>query len=79
MSKLLLVDDDPVIAEIYRRKLAQQNFQVEVAPDGLAAMKVLPEFKPEIVVLDIMMPKFSGLEVLNPWEILRLCRRTRKV
>jgi CheY-like chemotaxis protein len=65
MSKILLVDDDAVIAEIYRRKVTKQNFQVAVALDGLAAMKILSEFKPDLVVLDMMMPKFGGSDVLK--------------
>ena len=65
MTKILLVDDDPVILDIYRKKLQQQGYEVSVAEDGLAAMKALPIFRPSLVVLDIMMPKFSGLEVLD--------------
>ena len=79
MSKLLLVDDDAVIVEIYRRKLAQRDFQVEVAPDGLAAMKMLAELKPDLVVLDMMMPKFSGSEVLKYIRSQPNLRTTRVV
>ena len=65
MKSILFVEDDPVIADIYRRKLVQQGYQVDVAGDGLVAMKMLHQFPPDLVVLDIMMPKFSGLEVLD--------------
>lgn len=65
MKSILLVEDDPVIAEIYRRKLAQEGYQVSLAGDGLVAMKMLHQSPPDLVVLDIMMPKFSGLEVLD--------------
>jgi two-component system, OmpR family, alkaline phosphatase synthesis response regulator PhoP len=64
MKKVLLVDDDAVILQIYRQKL-QQVFLFETASDGLEAMKKMHSFKPDVVVLDIMMPKFNGLEVLN--------------
>jgi two-component system alkaline phosphatase synthesis response regulator PhoP len=64
MKKVLLVDDDPLILQIYRPKL-QQVFLFDTATDGLEAMKKLQSFKPDVVVLDIMMPKFNGLEVLN--------------
>ncbi len=65
MKSILIVEDDPVIAEVYRRKLAKAGYQVDVAGDGLVAMKMLHVSPPDLVVLDIMMPKFNGLEVLN--------------
>src|SRR5258708_17153831 len=65
MKKILLVDDDEVIAAIYVRGFTKAGFAVERAKDGLEAMKLLTETKPDVVVLDLMMPKFSGVDVLN--------------
>jgi CheY-like chemotaxis protein len=65
MKKILFVEDDAVVARIYSQKLAAAGFEVLVAEDGLVAVKTLPEFKPDLVVLDLMMPKFSGLDVLR--------------
>lgn len=65
MSRVLLVDDDPIILRIYRRGLTAQGLEVETAEDGLAALKALRASKPDIMVLDLMMPKFSGAEVLK--------------
>ena len=66
MKKILLVDDDPVVAEAYRKTLLEAGFQVDIASDGLVAMKkLLDSTPPDVVVLDVMMPKFSGLEVLK--------------
>jgi CheY-like chemotaxis protein len=65
MKKILLVEDDAVVVEIYRKKFLREGFQVEVAEDGLVAMKTLPLVKPDLVVLDLMMPKFNGADVLN--------------
>src|SRR5258708_28479124 len=65
MSKILLVDDDEVVVEAYRMKLAQQGFEVLTASDGLAAGNSLQASKPEVVVLDLMMPKFNGFVVLK--------------
>jgi twitching motility two-component system response regulator PilH len=65
MKKILLVEDDAVVVEIYRKKFMREGFQVEVAEDGLVAMKVLPQFMPDLVVLDLMMPKFNGADVLK--------------
>jgi len=65
MKRILLVDDDPVIRLTYRNKLADAGFEVDIAADGLIAMKLLHSAKPDLMVLDVMMPKFSGLEVLK--------------
>lgn len=65
MNKILLVDDDALVVEIYRKRMTHFGYEVVVAPDGLAAMKALHEARPQFVVLDIMMPKFNGWEVLN--------------
>src|SRR5882672_1356860 len=66
MKLILMVDDDAVIVQIYRRKFLQAGFDVEVAADGLAAMKLLSSgVKPDVVVLDLMMPKMSGVDVLK--------------
>jgi CheY-like chemotaxis protein len=65
MQKIVLVEDDPLIARIYRRKLEDAGFQVLVAGDGLSALKLLPEFMPELIVLDIMLPKLNGVDVLK--------------
>ena len=65
MIKVLLVDDDPFVLRVYQRGLAQQGMEVELAGGGLAAIKALRQSKPNIVVLDVMMPNFSGIEVLK--------------
>ena len=65
MNRILLVDDDPVIRLIYRNKLVDAGFHVDIASNGLGAMKLLNSAPPDVLVLDMMMPKFSGLEVLR--------------
>ena len=64
-KRVLLVDDDPLVLRIYGSSLSSQGLSVETATDGLAAMKALRTVKPHVVVLDLMMPKFSGVEVLK--------------
>lgn len=63
--RILLVDDDAVIVRIYRKQLSDWGFDVDVAEDGLAALRGISTNKPDLIVLDVMMPKFSGVEVLN--------------
>jgi len=65
MKRILLVDDDPVILLVYREKLLDAGFHVDIAMDGLVAMKLLHSAPPDVVVLDMMMPQFNGLEVLK--------------
>jgi CheY-like chemotaxis protein len=64
-SRVLLVDDDPIIVRIYQNGLTRLGFEVTAAVNGLAAMQALRDSTPDVVVLDLMMPKFSGAEVLR--------------
>lgn len=64
-TRILFVEDDPIVARIYSGKLAAADFDVTVAVDGEAAIQRLAELKPDLVVLDLMIPKTNGLEVLR--------------
>ena len=61
----LVVDDEPKIRDLARRYLEADGFQVLEAADGEAALTVMAETKPDIVVTDIMMPVLNGLELLR--------------
>src|SRR5437660_1823770 len=65
MSTIHLVDDDAFIVEAYSRKLLQGGFEVETAGGGAAAQEALLRAKPEVVVLDLMLPQFNGFELIN--------------
>jgi CheY-like chemotaxis protein len=65
MTRILLVDDDAVTLEAYRSRLSNSGLEVSSARDGIAALKQLHDLRPDLVVLDLMMPKFSGFEVLR--------------
>jgi len=77
--KILVVDDDAFIVEAYSRKLRQSGFEVESAGDGQAAIKLLPQMKPEIVVLDLMLPKMNGFELLKYVRAQPELKKTRVV
>jgi chemosensory pili system protein ChpA (sensor histidine kinase/response regulator) len=62
---ILYVEDDPVMLMAYRHRLEGEGFSVESAKDGLEAMKVLLHLVPDLVVLDLMLPRFDGAEVLK--------------
>lgn len=62
---ILYVEDDPVVLMAYRHRLEAEGYSVESARDGLEAMKILLRLVPDLVVLDLMLPKFDGAEVLK--------------
>jgi DNA-binding response OmpR family regulator len=61
--RVLVVDDERSIVDFIRLGLQYEGFVVQTAPDGQAALRLISEFKPHVVVLDIMMPKLDGLQV----------------
>ncbi|PIV43615.1 MAG: response regulator [Candidatus Nealsonbacteria bacterium CG_4_10_14_0_2_um_filter_40_15] len=65
MQNILLVEDDPFLIDIYTTKLKESGFSVEVANDGEVALRKARENKPDLVILDIVLPQIDG------WEILR--------
>jgi CheY-like chemotaxis protein len=65
MKKILFVEDDVLIARVYSQKLVAEGFEVILAQDGLEAVQRLREVKPDLVVLDLLMPKLTGVDVLK--------------
>lgn len=62
---VLIIEDEPAIAQMYQMKLELADYHVETAPDGKTGLKIIDGNKPDLVLLDIMMPHMSGDEVLN--------------
>jgi DNA-binding response OmpR family regulator len=62
-QRILVVDDERSITDFIRLGLQYEGFQVKTAADGQAALRLISEFKPHVVVLDVMMPKLDGLAV----------------
>ena len=65
MKKIVVVEDQPVLASIYRAKFAAEGFHVDVATDGEAALEVIQRAHPDLVLLDLMLPKIKGVDVLK--------------
>lgn len=65
MKRILLIEDDPFLVEIYATKFKESGFVIEVAKDGNQAISMLQESKPDLVLLDIVMPKMDGFEFLR--------------
>jgi DNA-binding response OmpR family regulator len=60
---ILIVDDEPTIVEVVELYLRREGFEVQTAVDGLAALKAVQQQRPDLIVLDLMLPGMSGLEL----------------
>lgn len=65
MKKIVIIEDDMVVANIYRNKFNVDGFQVELATDGPSGFELVKKFQPDIVLLDLMLPTVSGVELLK--------------
>lgn len=65
MAKILLVDDDPLLVRMYQKKLENDGYEVIIADDGDVALTKIGESRPDLILLDIMMPKVNGFQVLE--------------
>jgi CheY-like chemotaxis protein len=74
--RVLFVEDDPAVAHMYKLKLELDGYAVDVAGDGVQAMEMATGNPPDLIFLDIRLPKMDGLSVL---EALRKNERTRRV
>ena len=73
MTRVLVVDDDPGIVKVVRAYLEREGFQVLVAFDGKKAMHIFRHDKPDLVVLDLMLPEMDG------WDVCRALRKESEV
>jgi CheY-like chemotaxis protein len=65
MKTILYVEDNAIVVQAYKGVLTRAGFNVDVADDGLVAMKKLAMGSPDLVLLDLMMPKINGTDVLK--------------
>ncbi len=64
-TKILLIEDDPFLSSMYSTKFEMENFAVLAAVDGEKGLKLALSEQPDIILLDIIMPKMNGFEVLE--------------
>lgn len=62
-TRILIVDDEPKIAESLNYTFEKEGFEVDIASDGLEALDKFKSFMPDLIVLDLMMPKLNGIDV----------------
>ncbi len=74
--KILIVDDDIALCDLYKATLESQGYEVEIATGGEEALTKSLSFKPDLILLDIMMPQIHGLHVL---DILKATPETKDV
>ncbi len=64
-KSILIIEDEEIIRDILKRKLEENDYNVEVAGDGEEGLQKMKEILPDIILLDIVMPKMDGIEVLE--------------
>jgi CheY-like chemotaxis protein len=65
MPKILLIEDEEIMIDLLERKLAQEGYELSVARDGEEGLKLMREIWPDLVLLDIILPKMGGFDVLK--------------
>ena len=64
LKRLLVIDDDDSLGDLFRLEMQQEGFSVEQATDGLKGLAKVPIFKPDVIVLDLLMPNLNGFDTL---------------
>lgn len=76
MAKVLVVEDDKFLTSAYRAKLTKSGFEVQVASDGEEALQILLTFEPNIILLDLVMPRKDGFATLPEIRAMEKFRTT---
>ena len=73
MKKILLIEDDPFLIDIYTTRLKEEGFKIDVARDGKTALDKIKKTIPDLLILDIILPKVDG------WDLLEKVRKDPKL
>lgn len=68
MAKILLIEDDEIISGMYKTKLVQDGYELVLASNGIDALEMVEVEKPDIILLDIIMPGLDGFSVLEDFR-----------
>lgn len=69
MAKVLIVEDDPLMSRMYQKIFAFEKYEVEMAANGEDGLEKAKKTMPTIILLDVMMPKMNGLQVLDKLKV----------
>jgi CheY-like chemotaxis protein len=64
-KKILLIEDEQLMIDLLERKLIQEGYEVSVAKDGVEGLEKMQEARPDLILLDIIMPRMGGFEVME--------------
>lgn len=64
-KKILIVEDEKLVSDLLQRKLTKEGYEVSVAFDGEEGLKMMKKARPDLILLDIVMPKMGGFEVME--------------
>jgi CheY-like chemotaxis protein len=65
MQKVLVVEDEQLVSRMFEKTLAGEGFEVKVAGNGEDGIKIMKSWKPDVVLMDVMMPKMNGIQALD--------------
>jgi len=68
MPKILLIEDEEIMIELLKRKLVKEGYELSIARDGEEGLKLMREIWPNLILLDIILPKMGGFDVLKEME-----------
>ncbi|MEN8252789.1 MAG: response regulator [Patescibacteria group bacterium] len=63
--KILIVEDEILVARMYQKMAKSENFKIELATNGAMGIEKAKEWKPDVILMDIMMPKMNGIQALE--------------
>lgn len=63
--KILIVEDEDILVKVLREKFEDNNFTVEIAEEGDKVLPIVKKFRPDIILLDIFLPKVNGIDILK--------------
>ena len=68
MKKILLIEDEEILINLLQKKMTQEGYEFFVARNGIEGLEKMREIKPDLILLDIIMPKMGGVEVMEEMQ-----------